>query len=126
MTDESSPADVMRSYWSAECRRDLDSVLAHYAPDAVLRDPAGVYRGRAEIARYYQASMAAFPGLQITIVDEIISGRRGAFEFEANLTGNEGAGVVVRGLSLVSVRDGVLESMHCYEDAPSSMATERE
>ena len=122
MPGEVSPADVMRSYWSAECRRDLDGVLRHYAPDALLRDPAGVYRGRAEIARYYEASMGEFPGMEITIVDEIISGSRGAFEFEANLTGADGTGVVVRGLSLVSVRDGVLESMHCYEDAPASVA----
>jgi hypothetical protein len=120
MPGEPSPAEVMRSYWSAECRRDLGGVLEHYAPDALLRDPAGVYRGHAEIVRYYAASMAEFPGLEIRIVDEIISGSRGAFEFEARLTAADGTGMVVRGLSLVSLRDGVLESMHCYEDAPAS------
>ena len=113
----------MRSYWGAESRRDLEGVLRHYAPDAQLRDPAGLYRGRAEIARYYEASMSAFPRLEIRIVDEITSGSRGAFEFEANLTGADGTGVVVRGLSLVSVRDGLLEYMHCYEDAPAGVAT---
>jgi ketosteroid isomerase-like protein len=122
MPADSSPADVMRSYWGAECQRDLDGVLRHYAPDALLRDPAGVYRGRAEIARYYADSMREFPGLEITIVDEIISGSRGAFEFEARLTRADGTEAVVRGLSLVSVRDGVLEYMHCYEDAPASVS----
>ena len=122
MPGEVSPADVMRSYWGAECRRDLDGVLEHYAPDALLRDPAGVYRGRAEIARYYQDSMREYPGLEVTIVDEVTAGSRGAFEFEAKLTGADGSGVLVRGLSLVSVREGLIESMHCYEDAPASVA----
>jgi ketosteroid isomerase-like protein len=112
------PGDVMRFYWAAECRRDLDGVLSHYAPDGVLRDPTGVYRGRAEIATYYAASMREFPSLDIRVVDEVADGDRAALEFEARLGGADGTGILVRGLSLVKLRDGLLESVHCYEDAP--------
>ena len=33
-----TPREVAESYWAAECRRDIDAVMAHYNDDATYRD----------------------------------------------------------------------------------------
>jgi ketosteroid isomerase-like protein len=65
------PREISESYWAAECRRDIDAVLAHYHDDAVYEDGGGRYEGRAAIRSFYEASARAFPGLDVTITGDV-------------------------------------------------------
>jgi len=111
-----TPRQLSESYWAAECRRDIDAVLQHYHEDAVYEDGSGRYEGHAAIRSFYEASAAAYPGLEVTIVRDITSGEVGALEFHAVLIDPSGARNVVRGVNLVVVRDGRFVSVRSYED----------
>ncbi len=111
------PREVAESYWRAECTRDTDAVLSHYWPDAEFRSPSQRYLGHAQIRSYYDESAARFPGLDVTIVRDLVVGNVGALEWTARLTDADGRTVAVDGVNLVEVRDGRFVSVHSYFDA---------
>jgi ketosteroid isomerase-like protein len=115
-----TPREVSESYWAAECRRDLDSVMAHYHDDATYEDAGGLRRGQAEVRRSYEASARDYPGLEVTIVREFNGqGDTSALEFDAVLIDHEGRRFRVRGVNVVQVRDGQFGSVRSFEDPPS-------
>jgi len=112
-----NPRAVAEAYWAAECTRDLDAVLAFYHSDAEVRPPSGPpLRGHAEIATFYADEIRDYPGLEVTIVNEVASGAEAALEWEAVLTDHEGGRHAFRGVNIVRVRDGKFERVHAYFD----------
>jgi ketosteroid isomerase-like protein len=57
-----------------------------------------------------------FPGLEVTIVNEISSGNEAALEWEAVLTDHEGQRFPIRGVNVVRVREGKFERVTVYFD----------
>jgi ketosteroid isomerase-like protein len=114
-----TPREVSEAYWAAECRRDLDGVMAYYRPDATYEGPDGLYRGQAEIRAAYEQSARTYPGLELEIVREFPLGDRSALEFEAWLTDSAGRRFQVRGVNVVHVEDGQFRSVRSYEDPPA-------
>jgi ketosteroid isomerase-like protein len=116
-----TPREVSESYWAAECRRDIDGVMAHYHPDATYQDAGGRLHGQAEIRGFYEASAREYPGLEVTILREFpgaveTSGEASALEVYALLTNHAGRRFEIRGLNVMTVRDGKFSSVRCYED----------
>jgi ketosteroid isomerase-like protein len=115
-----TPYEVSESYWAAECRRDVDGVMAHYLPDATYEDGGGLRRGQAEIRRAYEDSARDWPGLEVRIVREFVhSPDTSGLEFDAVLIDGNGRRFQVRGVNVVTVRDGRFVSVRSYEDSPS-------
>jgi ketosteroid isomerase-like protein len=115
-----TPREVSESYWNAECRRDIDGVMAHYHGDATYEDGGGLRRGHAEVRRAYAASARDYPGLEVTIVREFTNGEdASALEFDAVLIDHEGRRFRIRGVNVVHVRDGKFVSVRSYEDPPA-------
>jgi len=116
----SAPRAVSESYWAAECRRDIDAVMAHYQPDATYEDAGGRRVGVAEIRQAYEDSARAYPGLEVRIVREFtLDDASGALEFDAVLIDAAGTRFRVRGVNVVTLRDGKFSSVRSYEDAPA-------
>jgi ketosteroid isomerase-like protein len=112
-----TPREIAESYWAAECARDLDAVLEHYHPDAVVHPPSGPpLRGREQIASFYVDEMRDYPGLEVEIVHEIGSGEEAALEWEAVLTDHDGVRHPFRGMNVVRTGDGMLKSVRAYFD----------
>jgi ketosteroid isomerase-like protein len=117
----SMPREVSESYWAAECRRDIDAVMDHYQPDATYEDGGGRRVGAAAIREAYEASAAAYPGLEVRIVREFtLNEDCGALEFDAVLIDPSGTRFRVRGVNVVELRDGRFASVRSYEDAPAA------
>lgn len=111
------PRAVAEAYWRDECLRDVDLVLRHYHADGEFQGPNGPRLvGHEQIRRFYEASVAAFPGLEVTIVAEVVDGDTGAFEFVAQLTDHQGRTYPARGTNMVRVRDGKFVTNHSYFD----------
>jgi ketosteroid isomerase-like protein len=96
-------------------------VMAHYQPDATYQDAGGLLRGHAEIRGFYEASASEFPGLEVTITREFpgsptAAGEASALEVYAVLTDHDGRRFEIRGLNVMTVRDGKFTSVRCYED----------
>jgi ketosteroid isomerase-like protein len=118
-----TPYEVSESYWAAECRRDIDAVMAHYHPDATYEDGGGMRRGHAEIRQAYEDSARDWPGLEVRIVREFVnSPDTSGLEFDAVLIDAAGRRHRIRGVNVVLVRDGRFVSVRSYEDAPSLIA----
>jgi ketosteroid isomerase-like protein len=112
-----TPREVSESYWAAECRRDIDGVIAHYNEDATYQDARGLLQGHAEIRGFYEGSARDYPGLEVTILREFVgSPDSSALEVYAVLTDHEGRRFEIRGLNALTVRDGRIASLRCYED----------
>jgi ketosteroid isomerase-like protein len=112
-----TPREVAESYWTAECRRDVDAVMDHYQADAWYQDAGGLLNGRAEIRGFYEGSARDYPRLEVAILREFVgSPGTSAFEVHAVLTDQDGRRFDVRGLNALTVRDGKIASLRCYED----------
>ncbi|MGI8702606.1 MAG: nuclear transport factor 2 family protein [Nocardioidaceae bacterium] len=112
-----TPREIADSYWSAECARDLDAVLEHYHPDAIVQPPSGPrMRGRAEIASFYVDEMRDYPGLEVRIVHELSADDEAALEWEAVLTDRQGVRHPFRGVNIVRTSDGMFSSVRAYFD----------
>ena len=115
-----TPREVSEAYWAAECRRDVDAVMAFYHPDATYEDAGGLRRGHAEIRQAYEDSKNAYPGLEVRILREFThSPDTAGLEYYAVLIDADGKRFKVRGVNVVTVRDGRFVSVRSYEDAPS-------
>jgi ketosteroid isomerase-like protein len=113
----SASRDLSESYWAAECRRDIEAVMAHYHPDATYQDAGGLLHGHAEIRGFYEGSMRDYPGLEVTILREFPGGPdASALEVYAVLIDHDGRRFEIRGLNVMTVRDGKFTSVRCYED----------
>lgn len=112
--------DLQASAWDAECRRDVDAVLAHFHPDATFH-PAGAppRQGHAAIRELTEDFYRSFPELEIDILNEWDRGDSSAvFEFRARLKDTEGNCSILDGVCLVEIEDGTFTSVRYYEDAP--------
>ena len=115
-----SPREVSESYWEAECRRDIDGVMAHYHADGIYEGPDGLRNGHAEIRKAYEDSARDYPGLEVRIVREFLGTPDcSALEFDAVLIDPAGKRFRVRGVNVVVVRDGKFVSARSYEDPPT-------
>jgi ketosteroid isomerase-like protein len=115
-----APREVSESYWAAECRRDIDSVMAHYLPDASYEDSGGRRVGAAAIRQAYEDSARAYPGLEVEIVREFVfDDDCGALEFDAVLIDPQGRRFRVRGVNVVELGNGKFVSVRSYEDPPA-------
>jgi ketosteroid isomerase-like protein len=115
-----TPREVSESYWAAECRRDVDGVMAHYHADGTYQDGGGLRRGTAEIRKAYEDSARDYPGLEVTIVREFVATPDcSALEYDAVLIDHAGLRLRVVGVNVVVVRDGKFVSVRSYEDAPA-------
>jgi ketosteroid isomerase-like protein len=112
-----TPRAVAENYWRIECTRDVEAVLACYAPDAELIVPGlGRLVGHDEIRRFYQASVDRFPKLDVDIVSGIEAGDRGAFEWRASFKDHGGAPFSSKGANIIRIAGDRLQSVHVYYD----------
>jgi ketosteroid isomerase-like protein len=116
--------DLQTSAWDAECRRDLDALLAHFHPDATFHPAGGEPQtGHAAIRRMTEDFYSSYPELAIDILNEWGNGDSSAvFEFRAHLTDLAGHRSTLDGVCLVEIEDGKFRSVRYYEDAPTPVA----
>lgn len=119
-----TPRKVAEAYWAAECRRDLDGLLAYFHEDAVVRPPSGpALHGHREIATFYADELRDYPGLEVEITHEIRDGDEATLEWDAVLIDHAGARHPYRGVNVIRVRDGKFESVRAYFD-PTAVGAE--
>ena len=76
----SSTEEIARAYWKAEESRDVDRIMAFFAPDAEWRGPGVHLTGHDEIRGFYAVSGRRFPGLEVTVEGVLPGGEGPGFE----------------------------------------------
>jgi glyoxylase-like metal-dependent hydrolase (beta-lactamase superfamily II)/ketosteroid isomerase-like protein len=118
--------DLVRSYFDALSRHDLDAMAAAWAPDGV-ETIAGVaeLHGAPAIREYWAGVFAALPDWRFEILDVVAAGDQVAVHWRLKAThtgatyqGVEPAGARIdaRGADIVTVRDGRIVRLDAYPD----------
>jgi len=73
-----STKDVVDRHLGAFARRDLDGILADYAPEAVFFTPGGPLRGVAAMRPFFAAMIAEFgkPGATFNMQQQFVDGEQ--------------------------------------------------
>jgi ketosteroid isomerase-like protein len=109
--------EIARSYWRAEASRDVDSILAHFAVDAVWRGPGAVeLRGHDEIRRFYEATGRDFPGLEVEVTGVVGDGRSAALQWSAVLIDSAGGRHPCNGVNVMEGDGEHITSLQTYYD----------
>ena len=127
-----SDVEVVLGNNAAFNRRDLDGMLAYYAPDAVVLDrrPGGFgeYHGAEALRAYYGG---IFDNTVELAEDLEIVASPGGFvvadcRTRAGLVSEMGSGEFTTDYALlVDVRDGLITRLEVYPDADSALASRR-
>jgi ketosteroid isomerase-like protein len=110
------PTEVIRNYFAVECKRDVDDVMALYAPDAVLKTPDATRIGRAQIRPFYEDAVTRFPQLRTTVVKTVEEGDWVVAEWDAIMVGPSGDELHLDGINLVRVEGDLIAEVRGYYD----------
>lgn len=104
-----APTAVVLDKFAAVNRHDVDAVVAHYAPDAVLTaaDFCGPRRGQADVARTYRTIFAAVPDASVEVRETVAQGDRVAVRFVLRGT-VAGRAFELPIMNFFTVRDGLI------------------
>ena len=121
----SQPAtEVLREHFEALGRHDIPA--ARWAPDVVAEITSqGVFRGREEIARFFEELFAAVPDAEM-IIDRILGDEKVAaieWRMRGNFTGTPltgleatGGWIEARGCDVAEVSNGRIDRITAYTD----------
>jgi len=112
------------AYWADECARSFDKLMSHFAGDAEVITPDGVFRGRVAIASVYRKSFDDFPGLKVDVKASFAGRGAHCYEYSAVLSDTAGNDWLVEGINLMKLKDGLIASLRSFEDAPRRLAAE--
>ena len=127
-----SDADVavIRAASAAFSARDVDAMLASYAPDAVVVDHSGLglgeLHGRAELRTYYSGIIGSTSAMREDF--RVVADRGDGVvvtdcELWARLPSDPtGNGVTAAYALLVTVRDGLIHRLEIHTDAAAALA----
>ena len=121
--------EVARANSEAFSRRDVESMLEFFAPDAVVRDRRAVgwgdFLGRDAIRAYYEG---LFDNVDEIYEDLTVASASGGVvvapcHTTARLAGQPDAALVTFDYALkVTVSEGLIEALEIYEDAKAATA----
>jgi len=111
------------AYWHDECARDLKKMMTHFTPDVEVVTPDGSYRGQEEVAELYQKSFEAYPGLAVDVKASFAGRDAHCVEYRAVLFDSEDRGWLVEGINLMRLKDGRINYLRSFEDAPRLIAS---
>jgi ketosteroid isomerase-like protein len=115
--------ELVRRATDAYNRRDVDAMLEHWAPDAVLdwsnarAFDAGVYQGRDEIRAFTERLLAMWAEVRFEFVDGPTEVDDGVLVTEnvAYMRGRDGIEVQARSAWLITIQGGQQTSLTLYQ-----------
>ena len=103
---------VIEAIAAAFDRHDLDSIMAHFADDAIFESPRGPepwgerFIGRDAVREAFAGRFAGIPDIRYRDDRHFVDGDRGASEWTLSGTTVAGDRIEVRGCDLWTFRDG--------------------
>ncbi len=106
--------DIIKSYWAAEGRLDLEGVLSHFTDAAQFESPTMKLNGIGEIRRFYEGMVQGFDVIEVRVVDFLQNGSTLSVEYWCDLVRKDGTRRGARGCNVFEVRDGKIDQLRCY------------
>jgi predicted ester cyclase len=128
---ESAPAgtaDVVRGYFDALARQDLEAAGDHWAPGGMDRlHGLADLRAPDDVRDYFATLFAAFPDFRFEVISMAAEGELAAVRWRLRATfagpgrfqgfAPNGATVDLEGCDMLTVRDGLIQENHAYTNA---------
>lgn len=124
------PVEVVRANSAAFSERDVDAMIALYAPDAVVEDRRrmgllGTFTGHGELRPYYQGIVHAASTLHESL--EVLAAEDELVVCDCELRGRlaadpDGHEVTAPYGLCVWVRDGLIQRLEIWEDGAAALA----
>jgi glyoxylase-like metal-dependent hydrolase (beta-lactamase superfamily II)/predicted ester cyclase len=120
------PARVARTYFDAVAARDIDAMVACWAPGGIERiAPIGTLSVPGEMRKFFGELFAALPDMRFEVLDVVAARNQAAVRWHSTGTfcggpfqGIEptGARVELEGLDLLTIEDGLIQRNDAYYD----------
>lgn len=126
--------EISDRYTDAINAHDAEAIGAFYDDGAIFSEPAGEFKGREAIVKYWRAFFEAFPDLQgrdefkaeagDTAINEwsVAGTHSGPLETPEGTIPATGKRVTLRGCDALTVRNGLIQSHRAYYDQLGMMA----
>jgi ketosteroid isomerase-like protein len=118
-SDTSAPAAALERLQRAIIRHDLEALVACFTPDYVNETPlhpARSFNGREQVARNWQRIFAAVPQLSAEVLRCVVDRDSVWAEWEMSGRRVDGGRLLMRGVTLLGVRDGLIAWARFYLD----------
>jgi uncharacterized protein len=123
--------EVVERAIAAFNRRDFDAIQSLHAADvrvdwsASRGLEAGLYRGLADVLKFFQTFFDMFDRIRIEPEGFIESGESIVVPNSAYVRGRDGIETVARSAFVFEVRDGQVVSVCLYQETPEALAARR-
>lgn len=114
--------ELARAYWDSEESRDLGRILEHFEPTATWRGPGSDFAGSGQFRAFYEASIAGYPRLEVTIVEVLGDLERAALRWSAKLWDHDDREFGLEGVNFMTWRDGRIVDLATFFD-PTPLAS---
>src|SRR4029453_6221712 len=98
-------------YWTDECARDLDKLMAHFTEDAEVVTPERTICRRKAVASLYRKSFEDFPGLKVDVKAGFAGRDAHCFEYRAVLFDAADNHWLIEGVNLMRLERGLICSL---------------
>lgn len=118
--DRDETVEQLRAVTAAFDSHDLDSILLHFADDAVFESPRGPepwgqrFVGKEQIRSAFAGRFSGIPDVRYQMDDHFVDGDRGASEWTLSGTTIDGERIEIRGCDLWTFRDGQIVKKDSY------------
>ena len=109
-----TPEQLLRRYFQVEMTRDVEQILALYAPAATFQTPDLLRTGHAEIRPFYSDAAERFPRLRVEITNAFGEGDWAAAEWSAVVVGTDGRALPLSGVNLAHFEDELIVEARSY------------
>ncbi len=109
---------VIQCYQQALRQGDLDTILAQFAKDAIVREPAGghyIHRGSEQIKQFYQALFSNGGGVVLDYCSVTDDGEHCAIEYNVIQWGRDTLPAQA-GVAVYEYKDELLTAVRIYDD----------
>ena len=109
---------LIKEYFEAFARRDIETITSQLTENVVLQDPAvKVVSGKDAVLAVYRDIFSAHPEIHCETKRVYTQGELSyAVEFSLVLKTNEGAEVHIDGMDCIECQDGKISSLRAYLD----------
>ena len=106
--------EIVRSYWNAEGKKDLEQALSHFAEDARYTAPGLELKGRDDIRKFYKEGWDGFQSLEVNPTHWVESGDEIAVQYDCNFIRLSGEERLIKGFNLFRISGGLIQEINCY------------
>ena len=105
---------IVKKYWEAEGKKDMDGAVSCFAADATYLAPGLELTGSEAIKKFYESAWGGFRSLSVTPTNWVESGDEIAVQYDCHFIRSSGEERLVKGFNYFKISKGLIREVSCY------------